>query len=141
MKGDRFIRYFRLISGRFPRTNLLSLMEDSHVYVCRRLVLELLKENADFSSVRQDFFPWLCKNQYLQSTSSKIGAFIHDGPEFPMRINSLQNFYEMNRRVCLDASFLLLASAWYVDSCRYHIHSTNRTQRPISDRSKSTNLN
>lgn len=35
------------------------------------------------------------------STTHKIGVVIHDrGTEVPMRINTLHNFYEMNRKVC-----------------------------------------
>jgi translation initiation factor eIF-2B subunit gamma len=77
-------------------------LEDSHVYVCKRSVLELLDEKPHFSSLREEFLPWLCRLQYRHSipTRPKVGIVIHDKPDLAMRINTLQNFYEMSKRVC-----------------------------------------
>ena len=89
-------------SLRFPRTTMSTALEDSHVYVCKRSVLELLNENPSFSSLREEFLPWLCKLQYrhLIPACPNVGIVIHDKPA--MRINTLQNFYEINKRACYD---------------------------------------
>ena len=34
------------------------------MYVCRRYVLDLLHEKQQFTSLRDEFFPWLCTVQY-----------------------------------------------------------------------------
>ena len=88
--------------SRFPRTTVSTTLEDSHVYVCKRAVLELLNDKPKFTSLREDFLPWLCKLQYRHSASArppKIGIVIHDKPDLATRINTLHNFYEINKRV------------------------------------------
>lgn len=61
--GDEIELHMSLLS-RYPRTKLSSRFQDSHVYVCRRLVLDLLREKRRFDSFREEFLPWLCKVQY-----------------------------------------------------------------------------
>jgi len=46
---------------------LSSSFEDSHVYVFRRSVLDLLHQKPHFSSLREEFLLWLCKIQYRHS--------------------------------------------------------------------------
>ncbi|KAJ7078945.1 UDP-3-O-glucosamine N-acyltransferase [Mycena belliarum] len=50
--------------SRYPRTALSSNLQDSHVYVCKRSVLDVLQEKEHFDSFREEFLPWLCKVQY-----------------------------------------------------------------------------
>jgi len=165
--------------GRFPRTKLSTSLVDSHVYVCKRSVLDLLHAKTQFSSLREEFLPWLCEIQYQRSkrikygncswlafvkqlvltihlvvavdattksssqilslqhssllgqnlkksdddhdpndvasstvsdigygdhASLKVGIVIHERSDYAMRINTLQNFYEVNKRVrnCLS---------------------------------------
>lgn len=58
---------------RFPRVKLSASLKDSHVYVCRRYVLDLLHEKPHFISLKEEFFPWLCKIQYRRSKRVKYG--------------------------------------------------------------------
>ncbi|KAG8987886.1 hypothetical protein FRB90_003073, partial [Tulasnella sp. 427] len=37
---------------------------ESHVYVFRRTVLDLLAERTDLSSIKEELVPWLCRTQY-----------------------------------------------------------------------------
>ncbi|KAI6008581.1 UDP-3-O-glucosamine N-acyltransferase [Pisolithus marmoratus] len=59
---------------RYPRTNVSSKLQDSHVYVCKREVLGVLQQKSEFESLREDFFPWLCKLQYQQTRHAKYGS-------------------------------------------------------------------
>ncbi|KAI6009237.1 UDP-3-O-glucosamine N-acyltransferase [Pisolithus marmoratus] len=59
---------------RYPRTNMSSKLQDSHVYVCKREVLSVLQQKSEFESLREDFFPWLCKLQYQQTRHAKYGS-------------------------------------------------------------------
>jgi translation initiation factor eIF-2B subunit gamma len=61
------------ISTRCSRAQLSSVFLDSHVYVCRRNVLDLLHEKQQFTSLREDFFPWLCTVQYQRVKRSRYG--------------------------------------------------------------------
>ncbi|KDR75446.1 hypothetical protein GALMADRAFT_227095 [Galerina marginata CBS 339.88] len=145
--------------SRHPRVKLSSSLEDSHVYVCRRPVLDLLNEKPHFQSLREEFLPWLCKIQYRRSkrtkyekalnvlsrptsqslslshsstldknrpvvehiqspadsetngaslASLKIGVVIHDkGADSPVRINTLHNFFDINRRILSGTTYSL----------------------------------
>lgn len=73
-----------LISS-FPHPKLSSRFRDSHIYVCKRGVLDLLcSAHQDFESLREEFFPWLCKlgrskrrrAQYADAASG--GTTAHD---------------------------------------------------------------
>ncbi|CAK5281460.1 unnamed protein product [Mycena citricolor] len=50
--------------AKYPRTSLSSNVQDSHVYICKRSVLDVLHEKEHFDSFREEFLPWLCKVQY-----------------------------------------------------------------------------
>lgn len=58
-------------NGRYPHTKLSSSLEDSHVYIFRRSVLDLLHQKPHFSSLREEFLPWLCKIQYQHAKRLK----------------------------------------------------------------------
>ncbi|KAH7913884.1 nucleotide-diphospho-sugar transferase [Hygrophoropsis aurantiaca] len=57
----------------YPRAKLSSKLQDSHVYVCKRAVLDVLQQKTQVDSLREDFFPWLCKVQYQQTKRAKYG--------------------------------------------------------------------
>jgi translation initiation factor eIF-2B subunit gamma len=59
------------LDGRYPHTRLSMSFEDSHVYVFRRSVLDLLHQKPHFSSLKEEFLPWLCKFQYRHSKRLK----------------------------------------------------------------------
>lgn len=93
---------------RYPQAKLSSRLLDSHVYVCKRAVLDLLAQKTRFDSLREDFFPWLCKLQYQSTkrekyaTSIRIGIIIHRADDgFAIRVNNLPAYLEANRHVCL----------------------------------------
>ncbi len=60
-------------TSRFPRVRLSSNFQDSHVYVCRRSILDILQEKPYYDSFREDFIPWLCKVQYQKLKRKKYG--------------------------------------------------------------------
>lgn len=51
-----------------PRLSLTTRLLDSHVYVFRRTVLDLLatRRSKDLSSIREQFVPWLVKGAWQQ---------------------------------------------------------------------------
>ena len=61
------------IFTRYSRAKLSSAFQDSHVYVCRRYVLDLLHEKQQFTSLREEFFPWLCTIQYQRVKRARYG--------------------------------------------------------------------
>ncbi|GAW10584.1 UDP-3-O-glucosamine N-acyltransferase [Lentinula edodes] len=61
----------------YPRTKLSNRYQDSHVYVCRRSVLDLLQEKKHFDSFREEFIPWLCKVQYQRTKREKYGHILN----------------------------------------------------------------
>ncbi|KAF5372959.1 hypothetical protein D9758_001687 [Tetrapyrgos nigripes] len=62
--------------SKYPRTKLSRKYQDSHVYVCRRSVLDLVKEKRHFDSFREEFFPWLCKIQYQRVKRERYGRML-----------------------------------------------------------------
>lgn len=67
--------------------------QDSHVYVCRRSVLDLLQEKPHFDSFREEFIPWLCKVPFQRRRREKYGSsqlplhfcipfFLNDGVQY-----------------------------------------------------------
>ncbi|KAJ3543292.1 hypothetical protein NMY22_g3195 [Coprinellus aureogranulatus] len=64
----------------YSRTRLTSTLQDSHVYVCQRRVLQLLAQKPRFESFREDFIPWLCKIQYQPHKRRKYAEFISSIP-------------------------------------------------------------
>ncbi|KIM75446.1 hypothetical protein PILCRDRAFT_827152 [Piloderma croceum F 1598] len=57
--------------SKYPRTKLTSKFQDSHVYVCRRSVLDALQRKPHMDSFREEFFPWLCRVQYQRTKRGK----------------------------------------------------------------------
>ncbi|KAJ4488435.1 UDP-3-O-glucosamine N-acyltransferase [Lentinula aciculospora] len=63
--------------SQYPRTKLSNCYQDSHVYVCRRSILDLLQEKKHFDSFREEFIPWLCKIQYQRTKREKYGHILN----------------------------------------------------------------
>lgn len=63
-----------LISYSYPKVRMSAGFLDSHVYVCRRSVLEVLQEKSRLDSLREEFMPWLCKPQYSSTKRRKYGS-------------------------------------------------------------------
>ncbi|RPD78595.1 UDP-3-O-glucosamine N-acyltransferase [Lentinus tigrinus ALCF2SS1-7] len=60
----------------YPRTKLSSSFRDSHVYVCKRTVLDVLNEKSHLDSLKEEFIPWLCKPQYQRTRREKYGNIL-----------------------------------------------------------------
>ncbi|TRM69639.1 nucleotide-diphospho-sugar transferase [Schizophyllum amplum] len=86
---------------RYPHTKLSSGFTDSHVYICKRTVLDALVDKPLFESFREDLLPWLCKIQYQRTKHRKYGQLLHPKTSVitqdlslshsTLRINSTQN--------------------------------------------------
>jgi len=59
--------------SRYPAASLSSQYTDSHAYVCKRSVLDVLHRKSTFDSFREEFLPWLCKIQYQRVKQEKYG--------------------------------------------------------------------
>ena len=58
---------------RYPRVRISLKLQIFFVYVCNRSVLEVLQEFRLFVSLKEDFFPWLCKVQYQATKRGRYG--------------------------------------------------------------------
>jgi len=57
--------------SRYPVASLSSQYTDSHAYVCKRSILDVLHHKSTFDSFREEFLPWLCRIQYQKSKRVK----------------------------------------------------------------------
>ncbi|KAI8993921.1 hypothetical protein BD414DRAFT_480816 [Trametes punicea] len=62
--------------SQYPKTKLSANFRDSHVYVCRRTVLDALNAKPHFDSIKEEFIPWLCKPQYQRTRREKYGSIL-----------------------------------------------------------------
>ncbi|TFY60192.1 hypothetical protein EVG20_g7506 [Dentipellis fragilis] len=67
--------------SKYPKTSLSSRFQDSHVYVCKRAVIDILQQKPLFDSFREEFLPWLCKLQYQKTKQFKYGRDIHSASQ------------------------------------------------------------
>ncbi|KAI6108801.1 nucleotide-diphospho-sugar transferase [Pisolithus croceorrhizus] len=136
---------------RYPRTNMSSKMQDSHVYVCKRQVLGVLQQKGDFESLREDFFPWLCKLQYQITRHAKYGNVLgnlegsepsspDEGHEGPLVTGSLRVGVVIHRAkdgFCIRANDLpsyLEANRHFVNSASYSLPSDPQMRSLIDAR-------
>ncbi|KAJ7590952.1 UDP-3-O-glucosamine N-acyltransferase [Mycena floridula] len=117
-----------------PRSQMSRKLQDSHVYVCRRSVLDLLQEKRHFDSFREDFMPWLCSLQHraskrekytsvlnrITNVTSQSVALAHSGlyrkkgkgdasltSEITARVNTLDSFMSANRYFLSKSTYSL----------------------------------
>ncbi|KIJ61356.1 hypothetical protein HYDPIDRAFT_31440 [Hydnomerulius pinastri MD-312] len=95
--------------SRYPRAKLSSKFQDSHVYVCKREVLDALQQKIELDSLREDFFPWLCKVQYQATKRSKYGHVLGSlsgsvSRTIPMKHSTLYTSRAMKTRLSTFAS-------------------------------------
>jgi translation initiation factor eIF-2B subunit gamma len=99
------------IFARYSRTKLSSAFQDSHVYVCRRYVLDLLHEKQQFTSLREEFFPWLCTIQYQRVKRARYGQSLFFINQFVLRLIHKAELSSLNgltsQRLSLQHSTLL----------------------------------
>jgi translation initiation factor eIF-2B subunit gamma len=61
---------------RHPRSKLLAGYQDSHIYVCQRVILDILCIKSRCLSFREEFLPWLCRMQYQPIKKQKYAQGI-----------------------------------------------------------------
>lgn len=59
--------------GRHPTLTLTTALQDSHVYIFRRAVFDLMmtKDPKDLESIREDLVPWLVKGGWQDSLQTR----------------------------------------------------------------------
>lgn len=70
--GEEFEFSMSLLS-RYPFAKLSASFLDSHVYVCKRSILDILPQKGHFDSIREELLPWLCTPQYHRARRAKYG--------------------------------------------------------------------
>ncbi|KIK85029.1 hypothetical protein PAXRUDRAFT_696944 [Paxillus rubicundulus Ve08.2h10] len=112
--------------SRYPQVKLSSKLQDSHVYVCKREVLDALQRKTRIDSLREDFLPWLCKVHYQttkhwkygcesnverpETSSFRVGIIIHRAKDgYGLRVNNLLAYSEANRHFTNDTCYTLPA--------------------------------
>ncbi|PPQ99720.1 hypothetical protein CVT24_009703 [Panaeolus cyanescens] len=88
--------------NKYPHTKLSANLEDSHVYVCRRLVLDLLREKPHMDSLKEEFLPWLCKIQYRQSKRRKYAEVLNGSEPHLSQHISLEHSSLLNKHCVVD---------------------------------------
>ncbi|KAG7441644.1 UDP-3-O-glucosamine N-acyltransferase [Guyanagaster necrorhizus] len=73
----------------YPRTKVSTKYRDSHVYVCRRTVLDLLQEKPHVDSFREEFIPWLCKVPYQRTRREKYSHVLNPITNAPTQSTAL----------------------------------------------------
>ncbi|KAG8812355.1 hypothetical protein FRC17_002063 [Serendipita sp. 399] len=80
---------------KFGRCRMSSRLADSHVYIFRRSVLDLLPIVPELKSIKKDLIPFLCSLQYSR-TKRKRYADILIPPEKPTTANNVQDKGSIN---------------------------------------------
>ncbi|KAF9047268.1 UDP-3-O-glucosamine N-acyltransferase [Panaeolus papilionaceus] len=88
--------------NKYPHTKLSANLEDSHVYVCRRLVLDLLREKHHMDSLKDEFLPWLCKIQYRQSKRRKYAEVLNGSEPHLSQHVSLEHSSLLSKHCVVD---------------------------------------
>ncbi|KAK7692711.1 hypothetical protein QCA50_004344 [Cerrena zonata] len=76
---------------RYPRAKLSANLQDAHVYLFRKSVLDVLKEKTRFDSIREDFIPWLCTPQYHPRKRNKYGRILNPLNNVPSQTTALEH--------------------------------------------------
>ena len=58
---------------RYPRVNLTTNLQDAHIYIFKRWVIELLRRNDRIASLRTDLLPVLAKMQWQSQLRTREG--------------------------------------------------------------------
>ncbi|KAF9461333.1 UDP-3-O-glucosamine N-acyltransferase [Collybia nuda] len=82
---------------RYPQTKMSSRLQDSHVYICKRSVLDVLHERGHFDSFREEFVPWLCKVQYQRTRKEKYGRVLNSNDNAPLQALALKHSTMLTR--------------------------------------------
>jgi len=88
--AEEFELRMNLLS-RYPRAKLSSRLQDSHVYVCKREILDALLRKTELDSVREDLLPWLCKVHYQATKRLKYGRVLSSLSNFAARTTPMRH--------------------------------------------------
>jgi translation initiation factor eIF-2B subunit gamma len=58
---------------RYPRMNVTTTLQDAHIYIFKRWVLDLIVKNEKISSLRTDLLPVLAKMQWQSNLRKRQG--------------------------------------------------------------------
>lgn len=72
---------------KFGRCRVTSQLADSHVYVFKRSVLELLPLVPEFKSIKKDLVPFLCSLQYSRTRRNKFSHILTP----PQKVTTAEN--------------------------------------------------
>ncbi|KAF8322193.1 hypothetical protein DL93DRAFT_2072048 [Clavulina sp. PMI_390] len=70
-EGEEELEIEMSLLWRYPNTHLTRRFLDSHVYIVRHVVLELINQRESLESFKEDFLPWVCKLPYRKSHRKK----------------------------------------------------------------------
>ncbi|CCG81562.1 Translation initiation factor eIF-2B subunit gamma [Taphrina deformans PYCC 5710] len=92
---------------KFPKVDLTTSLTDLHLYVCRRAVLDLVRDEDAIARINTDLLPLLCKAQFQSLLRSRHGlpdstcakVYVPRTDHFCARVNTKQAFVDMNRHV------------------------------------------
>jgi hypothetical protein len=70
--------------GRFPRTNVSTILHDAHIYIFKKWVLDLICKNGKISSLRNDLLPLLAKMQWQSNLRKREGIDESIPPSIPI---------------------------------------------------------
>jgi translation initiation factor eIF-2B subunit gamma len=70
--GGILLLIFQLII-RYPNTNLSTSLEDAHIYIFKKWVIDLITKNTRISSIRSDLLPLLAKMQWQSNLCKRAG--------------------------------------------------------------------
>ncbi|KAI0758309.1 UDP-3-O-glucosamine N-acyltransferase [Irpex lacteus] len=90
-RDDAYIELNGSLLSSYPKVRMSAGFLDSHVYVCRRSVLEVLQEKSRLDSLREEFMPWLCKPQYSSTKRKKYGSVLGPSPNSPSQRLAIQH--------------------------------------------------
>jgi len=59
---------------RYPRVHLTRNLQDAHIYIFKRWIIDLISRNPKFSSIRTDLLPVLAKMQWQSNLRKREGV-------------------------------------------------------------------
>ena len=63
-----------VIDNRYPRISITTNLQDAHIYVFKRWVIDFIARNKKLSSLRSDLLPVLAKMQWQSNLRKREGV-------------------------------------------------------------------
>jgi translation initiation factor eIF-2B subunit gamma len=108
-------------------------LQDSHVYICKRSVLDALQLKTHFDSFKDEFFPWLCKIHRHRLRREKYGHGKHI-VFYPWRFEEYSDFITVLNPFKGTTTIQALAlqhSTTHLNGHQVHHHHTIPSLKPI----------